>query len=154
MNYKITYTNTISVEDYNALFRAVGWGDCHSEQLANAIKNSAFIASAKDGELVVGAARIVWDGGDGALLRDVVVLPEYQGYGIGKNLVTKTIDFIRQSLHPGWVVRYDLIASTGKEIFYSKLGFEIRSVKDGGTAHMRMNLQGNKHIDIEKEETK
>jgi GNAT superfamily N-acetyltransferase len=139
--YKITYTNTISVEDYNALFCAVGWGDCNPEQLANAIKNSAYIVVAKDGERIVGAARIVWDGGDGALLRDVVVLPEYQGYGIGKNLITKTIDFIRQALRTGWVVRYDLIASAGKEIFYSKLGFEIRSVKDGGTAHMRMNLQ-------------
>jgi GNAT superfamily N-acetyltransferase len=141
MNYKITYTNTIAVEDYNALFRAVGWGDCHPEQLANAIKNSAFIASAKDGERIVGVARIVWDGGDGALLRDVVVLPEYQGYGIGRTLVTKTIDFIRQALRPGWVVRFDLIASAGKEGFYSKLGFEIRSIKNGGTAHMRMNLQ-------------
>jgi GNAT superfamily N-acetyltransferase len=92
MNYKITYTNTISVEDYNILFCAVGWGDCNSEKLANAIKNTAFIASANDDERIVGAARIVWNGGDGALLRDVVVLPEYQGYGIGK---TKTIDFIR-----------------------------------------------------------
>jgi GNAT superfamily N-acetyltransferase len=141
MNLKITYINTISVEDYNTLFRAVGWGDCNPEQLANAIKNSAFITSAKCGERIVGAARIVWDGGDGALLRDVVVLPEYQGYGIGKKLVTMTVDFIRQALRPGWSVRYDLIASTGKEDFYGKLGFEICSVKDSGTAHMRMNLQ-------------
>ncbi|MDR0983772.1 MAG: GNAT family N-acetyltransferase [Ruminococcus sp.] len=137
---QITYTNTITVEEYNALFRAVGWGDFQPEQLTNAIKNSTFIIVAKDGERIIGAARIVWDGGDGALLRDVVVLPEYQGHGIGRELVKRTIDFIQQALRPGWVVRYDLIASTGKDGFYSKLGFETCSVKDGGTAHMRMNL--------------
>jgi GNAT superfamily N-acetyltransferase len=138
----ITYLNNITVEEYNALFRAVGWGDFQPEQLANAIKNSAFIVVAKYGKRIVGAARVVWDGGDGALLRDTVVLPEYQGYGIGRELVTKTIDYLRQALHPGWSVRYDLIASSGKDGFYSKLGFEICSKKDGGTAHMRMNLYG------------
>ena len=71
----IVYTNTISVEDYNALRVWAGWPVIHPEQAQAGLLGSAFIVAANDGGNTVGVARLVWDGGYAALIKDVLVLP-------------------------------------------------------------------------------
>ncbi|MDR0991693.1 MAG: GNAT family N-acetyltransferase [Ruminococcus sp.] len=137
---QITYTDSISLSDYGILEDAVGW-TYNPEQFEVCIKNSAYVTAAYDGGRIVGAGRIVWDYGGDAYLEDLAVLPEYQGRGIGKALVFRVINYLENAIRPGWDINLDLIAANGKAPFYEKLGFEIRSIKEGGTAHMRMNIK-------------
>jgi GNAT superfamily N-acetyltransferase len=123
---EITYTNIISVEDYNMLRTFAGWGKIHPEQAEARLKGSAFIIAARDGQCTVGTARLLWDGGCSALIKDVLVLPEYQGQGIGTAMMTQIMDFLYSNLKPGYSIQIDLMAAQGKEGFYEKFGFAVR----------------------------
>jgi len=128
----ITYTNCIFVDDYNFLRASAGWQTIHPEQAEAGLLGSAFIVAAKDGNLTVGTARLVWDGGYAAFIKDVLVLPEYQGQGIGTAMVTKILDYLKSSLKPGYSVQVDLMSAKGKEGFYEKLGFTARPCENRG----------------------
>jgi GNAT superfamily N-acetyltransferase len=160
----ITYKTEINVTDYALLEAAVGW-DFNVEQFEACIKGSACIIAAYDvsdsgvdnavncesdkngddiGEKtakIIGAARIIWDGGDDAVLRDLVVLPEYQGRGIGKELVTRVINYLKNAIRPGWDINLDLLAESGKDGFYEKQGFHSLGALNNGMTYMRMKIE-------------
>lgn len=119
----ITYTNTVSAEDCNKLRNSAGWPQMHPDQIKTGLKNSAFIVAAQDGELTVGMARIVSDGGYVFFIADVLVLPEYQHNGIGKAMMEKIMAYIHSNLKDGYFMLVDLMAAPGKEGFYEKFGF-------------------------------
>ena len=119
----ITFTNFVSVEDYALLRASAGWRAIHPEQAKAGIDGSAFVVAAKDGEKTVGVARLIWDGGYGALIKDVLVLPDYQEQGIGKEMVARIIGFLESKLKPGYGIAVDLMAAKGKEGFYERFGF-------------------------------
>ena len=122
----IVYTNTISVDDFNALRLSAGWSAIDPEQAQAGLSGSAFVTVAKDGDKTVGTGRLVWDGGYAALIKDVLVLPEYQGMGIGTAMMEQILTFLKENMKPGWGVSVDLMAAIGKEGFYEKFGFVSR----------------------------
>lgn len=128
----IIYTNDISVEDYNMLRASAGWLTIHPEQAKVGLKGSALLIAAKDGEITVGTARLVWDGGYAALIKDVLVLPEYQGQGVGTAMMTQIMDYLKSKLNPGYVIQIDLMSAKGKETFYEKFGFSVRPRENRG----------------------
>lgn len=83
----IQYINSISVTDYNHLRKSVGWNEVATKQAQIGISNSAYIVSAICRSKTVGMARVVSDGGYVAIIVDVIVLPEFQGKGIGKTMM-------------------------------------------------------------------
>ena len=91
----IVYMNDISVKDYNMLRASAGWMAIHPEQAEAGLKGSALVIAAKDGNKTVGTARLVWDGGYAALIKDVLVLPEYQGQGIGAVMMEQIMAFLK-----------------------------------------------------------
>jgi GNAT superfamily N-acetyltransferase len=137
----IVYKNDISVEDYNVLRASAGWLTIHPEQAKVGLKGSALLIAAKDGDITVGTARLVWDGGDAALIKDVLVLPEYQGQGIGTAMMTQIMDFLKSKLKPGYCIQIDLMSAMGKETFYEKFGFSVRPRENRG-AGMDMRIIG------------
>ena len=126
MSMNITYTNTISVEDYNKLRNSAGWLELQPEQIEIGLKNSAFIVIAKDGETTVGMARIVSDGGYVVFIVDVIVLPEYQHKGIGKTMMGEIMEYVNGNLKDGYWIQLDLMAAKGRESFYEQFGFGKR----------------------------
>ena len=128
----IIYTNTISVEEYNALRLSAGWAAIEPEQAQAGLAGSAFVTVAKDGDKTVGVGRLVWDGGYSALIKDVLVLPEYQGMGIGTAMMEQILSFLKANMKPGWGVSLDLMAAIGKEGFYEKFGFISRPRENRG----------------------
>ena len=122
----ITYTNQISVQDYNALRKSVGWAELEENQAQTGINNSIFIISALVGDKTVGITRVVGDGGYIAVVVDVIVLPEYQGNGIGKTMMQKAMEFIKGSIKEEQFVFVNLMAAKDREHFYEQFGFEIR----------------------------
>lgn len=122
----IKYTNTISVEDYNSLRMSAGWSIIKNDQAEAGFKGSAYVIAAYDEEKIVGTARLIWDGGYAALIKDVLVIPSYQGMGIGQTMMNKLLKFLKDNMKSGWGVTVDLMSATDKEAFYKKFGFVPR----------------------------
>lgn len=73
-------------------------------------------------------------------LAPVSVLPEHQGQGIGKDLITKGLDIIREQNHPFIVV-------LGNPNYYSRFGFtkasdsNVKNEYDADDSFMIMEIQ-------------
>lgn len=134
----ITFGKTITFEAYNELRKSVGWNLISKRQFENAMKYSLFFTVAYDGDRAVGMSRGVGDGGYHLMLVDVIVHPDYQGQGIGREVVTQFMKFADDSLEKGEGISLTLLAAYGKEKFYEKFGFHIRPVGKEGAG---MNLK-------------
>ena len=128
----ITYTNTVTAEDCDKLRNSAGWPQMHLDQIKAGLKNSAYIVAAKDGDTTVGMARLVSDGGYVVFIVDVLVLPEYQRKGIGKNMMGQLMDYIYSMLKECYCIQIDLMAAKGKEAFYEDFGFVKRPNENYG----------------------
>jgi GNAT superfamily N-acetyltransferase len=128
----ITYINDITVFDFNNLRKIAGWEVIENEQAITGLRNSAFKLTAKDGEKTVGLARVIRDGGYVVVVSDVIVLPEYQGKGIGRAMMEKVMTYINDSLKTGQSVFVIVISAHNKEHFYTKFGFNIRPNENDG----------------------
>ncbi len=86
------------------------------DMLRKAFESSYAVVYVFDDHKLVGLARALCDGVYQAAIYDVVVLPEYQGKGIGKEVMMRLHD----QLPVGNVILY---AVPGREGFYSACGF-------------------------------
>ena len=118
---EIAFTDKITVEDYNMLREAVGWGSCKPERVSMALERSDFLTVAVVNGKRIGMARVVQDGLQ-ALVMDVMVLPDYQGHGIGKALMERTMEYLKTLAADGGIF-INLMSAVGKESFYERFGF-------------------------------
>ena len=122
----ITYTGQMSGEEYNELRLSVDWKALTPGQAERGLTHTAFVVAARDGERIVGMGRMLFDFGYTAYLGDVIIRPEYQGKGIGTEIVTRLKDMVMEAAEPGERIMFILGAAAGKEGFYEKFGFKIR----------------------------
>ena len=119
----ITYTDShdINLDQLSVLFNAVGWERRTADRarLAQLVKGSLWVVSALDDGNLVGFARAVSDGATNAYISTVAVLPDYQGQGIGREIMRRLIDG-----HDG--IQFVLHANDKAYPFYQhlNLGFE------------------------------
>jgi ribosomal protein S18 acetylase RimI-like enzyme len=107
----------IDWEELSALYKAAPLGNKSPDWLKSAFSNSMFRCFAYDDERLVGAGRALADGVDCSYICDVAVLPQYQGKGVGKDIISRLI------AHSKGHRKIILYAVPGKEAFYKKLGF-------------------------------
>ena len=69
-------------------------------------------------------ARLIWDGGAVALIRDIIVVPDYQMQGIEAELIRQILDFLNTKLKPGFGIQVDVMAWSNQEKIYESLGFQ------------------------------
>ena len=123
----IKYGNKISVEEFNFLRTSVGWGEIELNLASKAIENALFIVTAIFEGKIIGLTRVSGDGGYTVLIQDVIVLPDYQNKGIGKKLMEKAMEFIKETLiEKGQYLFINLMSAKDREPFYEKYGFEKR----------------------------
>ena len=120
--YKLV-DNALTAEDFIRLKVATGFLNRPLEQADKAIKNGLFNVSAVCDGKVIGMGRLVGDGAMYWYLQEIIVLPEYQGKGIGKAIVNRLLEHIKCSAIPGTGISVGLTAVKGKEPFYEKFGF-------------------------------
>ena len=137
----ISFTDHLTAEDYTMLRRSAEWPVPHPQQVAQALKNSALIVVAKDGEATVGMARLVSDSGYVFLIVDVVVLPAYQRNGIGRAMMDRVMKYILGTLQQDYCIQIDLMSAPGKEDFYRSFGFVERSCEGYGSG-MSLRITG------------
>ncbi|MBZ3798161.1 GNAT family N-acetyltransferase [Lacticaseibacillus paracasei] len=72
-----------------ALYKSVGWSMYTRDpaRLERALTHSSTVLSAYEGKQLVGLIRAVGDGETILFIQDLLVLPEYQRRGIGKQLI-------------------------------------------------------------------
>ncbi|NJO78386.1 MAG: GNAT family N-acetyltransferase [Cyanobacteria bacterium RM1_2_2] len=105
------------------------------EQLRRACQNSAVVVFAYDQTRIVGWGRAISDGEFCAAVYDVVVLPEYQGCGVGRSIITALLERL-----PSHSVT--LYATPGKEAFYKKLGFHPMKTSMGKFSDVEQMRRG------------
>lgn len=118
------------------LFQSTGWNDNYQlspEQLAQALCSSWFALSAYDGDKLVGFGRLVSDGVMHAMIYELIVLPEYQGQGIGG----KILDELVRKCKKAYIRDIQLFCARGKRVFYEKRGFVLRSDDAPGMQYAR-----------------
>lgn len=116
-------TNTITPEEYMEMRKVVCWSSFPLEQAAEGLKNSAILCCIRDNGKPIGIGRAVSDHGYVVYIADVIVVPEYQGQGLGREIMEYLLSEIKSSLKPGYKVMISLLSAEGKEKFYNKFGF-------------------------------
>lgn len=129
----ITYDKTITFEEYNELRTLVGWGTISERQFNISIPNSRFITVGKCDGKTVSMTRAVGDGGYHLLIVDVIVHPDFQRQGIGREMISQLMDFVRNGyIEKGETTMVSLLSAKGKEAFYEKNGFVRRPNDERG----------------------
>ena len=125
--------NVLSAEDFIRLKVETGFIDRPLEQVEKALANGLFKVSVICDGKVVGMGRLVGDGAMYWYLQEIIVLPEYQGMGIGKAIVNRLLDYIQNTAIRGTKISVGLTAVKGKEPFYEKFGLvEYPQIQDWG----------------------
>jgi ribosomal protein S18 acetylase RimI-like enzyme len=93
-------------------------GTREPERMRKACEGSQVVLTAYDQSRIVGFVRAISDGVIHSAVYDLVVLPDYQGRGVGKKLMQLIME--RLPMERGVVLLY---AAIGKQDFYHKLGF-------------------------------
>jgi ribosomal protein S18 acetylase RimI-like enzyme len=118
----IEYKNIkdFTLQELRNLFLSVNWSSGnYPDKLVVAMKNSGSVFSAWDGQKLVGLINVLDDGIMTAYVHYLLIMPEYQHTGIGKNLVKMVIDKYQSFL------RIVLVAYDKETEFYKRCGFEI-----------------------------
>ncbi len=125
-----------SVENYNAMRTAVGWFTYDDpDKLREALAASLHHVTAwKDGRMI-GMTRVVGDGRITFYIQDVIVRPEFQGLGVGREMMDRAMAYIRGRTIPNAVI--GLMSAKGKEEFYEKFGFIGRPNENLGKGMMQ-----------------
>ena len=109
-------------EQLEKLFISAGWSDSKPTHDNSWFKipftNSTLVISAWENDCLIGVVRVLSDTFGRSVIYDLVVLPEYQNKGIGKELVRRCIEHFPNS---EWLVQTETHISG----YYENLGFEI-----------------------------
>lgn len=118
--------NVLDVNTYLELRRAVEWKPLTEEQAKKAIEGSLLTVVAYDGKRPIGMGRIVGDGAVICYIQDLIVIPEYQGTGVGQVIMESLIDYVKELRLPDTQIMLDLMCAVGREEFYKRYGFIAR----------------------------
>jgi len=116
----------LTSEQFNVLTESVGWGHRIIEQVESALKNSLYTVCIIEGDKIIAMARMIGDNSMSYFIKDVVVIPEYQGRGVGKLIINDILFYIKERTPKDWKVSVELMSASGKEAFYEKFGFQKR----------------------------
>ena len=111
-----------TLAEYRKLCEAVGWGDyINFDAVPSALRHSLYSVVTVAHAEVVGMGRVVGDHGIFYYIQDVVVLPTYQGQGLGHALLEQLVRYVRE--HAPEKAFLGLFAADGTEAFYTRYGF-------------------------------
>lgn len=118
INLKWVYEiDNINWDELANLYKIAPLGNKKAESLKVVFTNSRYKCFVYDDTKIVGVGRALADGVDTSYLCDIAIHPQYQGYGIGKEIVNQLVEFSKEHN------KIILYANIGKEPFYAKLGF-------------------------------
>lgn len=99
------------------LLAEVGMSSVEAEKHKLSFENSYAVIFIFKDDMLIGMGRSISDGVRQSALYDIAIEPQYQGLGLGKDIVKKLMEKT-----PG--CNFILYASPGKETFYKKLNYK------------------------------
>jgi len=111
----------IDWQELSDLYRVAPLGNKKPENLKIAFTNSVFKCFVFDNGKLIAVGRALADGIDCSYICDIAVNPDYQGLGIGKDIVAKLVELSEGHR------KIILYANPGKEDFYKRFGFKKMS---------------------------
>ena len=128
MNISVKY-NELSAEEFILLWETV-WGQGPTlEQTKLAMEHTLFRVSVFDDDRIIAMARMIGDLGLNYYIKDVVVIPAYQGRGIGRLLINELLKYVNDNGIRGTGIFVELCAMPDKMLFYEKLGFDTNEAQ-------------------------
>jgi ribosomal protein S18 acetylase RimI-like enzyme len=119
MNFTWTFDQTkINWNELSELYKIAPLSEKPPGDLKVVFSNSMFKCFVFDGSSLIGVGRALADGKDCSYICDIAIRPEYQGLGLGKEIVQKLVQLSQGHK------KIILYAIPGKEGFYDKLGFK------------------------------
>lgn len=118
----LTYTDVkkYTARDLQELFRSVGWLSAnYPERLKKALDHSETVFTAWDDEKLVGLVNAIDDSELTAYVHYLCVNPQYQGQGIGKNLLQRIKEKYKDYLYIILIAENEQLVN-----YYSQNGFE------------------------------
>lgn len=137
MEYRIE-KNTLLPEEHMALWESAGWGSLDRDLVETSLRGSYATFAVRDGGRIIAMARLIGDGGMAFYLKDLIVSPDYQGKGIGRELLSYVEDFVRGELKEGWWSYLQLMSAKGKEEFYLKCGYKAHPHERSGAGFTKV----------------
>ena len=120
-----------------ALFETTGWNSsiykATAPELSYMLANTWYMLAAYDGEQLVGFGRMVSDLVLHAMIYDMIVLPNYQGQGIGGEILDRLVKKAQQT----GIRDIQLFCARGKRPFYENRGFVARPGDAPGMQYRR-----------------
>ena len=117
--------NTITVEDYQTLHRAVGWKILNDDIVASSLENSHIVLGAYKDQKIIGMVRLISDTASHGLVADMIVLPDYQRRGVGRKLMNELTSQVQSFVNDKDQFLVELVPTKGNEEFYKKCGFKV-----------------------------
>lgn len=131
--------NILTADDVILFQKKMNWTVDSKEQWEKSLKNTVYsVVAMKDGEIIA-MGRLLGDEAIYWYINDVFVLTDYQGYGIGREIVHRLLQYVKENSLSGTEVSVCLLCAKNKEGFYEKLGFCTRPHEYEG-AGMEMEI--------------
>jgi GNAT superfamily N-acetyltransferase len=126
--------NKITVAEYQLLRHTTNWFQIEDSVVEKSLNNDLFSVTIYDDKKLIGMGRVVGDGAIYFYVQDIIVIPEYQGRGIGK-LIMNTIEaYLSESAYNNSFV--GLMAARGVAGFYYNFGYKERDNERPGMSKL------------------
>ena len=121
----------LDTSTFISIYESVGWDCPNKSQVNKALENTLVSFVAYDGEKPIGMIRLLGDKSMCYLIKNLAVLPEYQGKGkdgksVGKMLLEACFEYIKENLNEGEEADVELISTLEGKNFYLRNGFAER----------------------------
>jgi GNAT superfamily N-acetyltransferase len=111
-----------TLDEYQGLMQGVGWAsNLPPDRAGSALAGTRFGVVAIAGDRVVGTGLVLGDGVTLSYLKDIVVLPQWQGRKVGSRIVEALLAIIRRTAEGGMLVT--LFTGQNLAEFYAQFGF-------------------------------
>ena len=112
------FNKPVSVKALADLRESVGWNRMESEY-KNPLLTSYYHIAVYEKEALIGYIDCVSNGITDAYIQDLMVRPDYQGRGIGTDLMEKMIDYLKNK----HIYMISVVFDESLKAFYKKFGF-------------------------------
>lgn len=123
MQDQFTYTESPpGIREYQELRRSVNFSPRSEESAGRGLPGSCWVVTVRTGTgRAVGMARMVGDGGCSFLVVDVIVHPDFQGRGIGSEMMRRLDAWIEAHVPDGAMI--SMLADEPGRRLYERHGF-------------------------------
>lgn len=115
----------LTVDEYQTLRGTTNWFKIEDKVVEKSIENDLFSVCVYDGQKLVGMGRIVGDGAIYFYIQDIIVIPSYQGKGLGIKIMNEIEAYLFENAYNNSFI--GLMAADGVHEFYHKFGYEERA---------------------------